>query len=186
MLKRLLLIGLLCSPIAAWAFFKPVRVIAPELAGVTCLDDKFCIDDLSRSQEAAELYEEALQFVDTLLGPVENKPRVIFCSADACAHSFALGRRAGMTLGTFGIVISPRAWKPYYVRHEMIHHLQNERLGMFAAWIFPQWFIEGMAYSLSEDPRAKLSESFDQYRSQFNTWYAGIGKESLWSEARKL
>jgi hypothetical protein len=61
MLKRLLLIGLLCAPVAAWAFFKPVRVIIPEWAGLSCVNDSLCIDDISRSQEAALLYDEALQ-----------------------------------------------------------------------------------------------------------------------------
>jgi len=186
MLKRLLLIGLLCVPVAAWAFFKPVRIIAPELAGVSCINDTLCLDDVSRSQEAAKLYEEALHFVDSSVGSIEHKPRVIFCSSDACSQSFGLGRRAGMTIGTFGIAISPRAWKPYYMRHEMIHHLQTERLGIIKAWNDPEWFTEGMAYSLSEDPRAQLSEPFEKYRTQFKGWYAGVGKERVWAEARYL
>jgi hypothetical protein len=57
MLKRLLLVGMLCAPVAAWAFFKPVRVVAPELAGISCLNDTLCTDDVSRYQEAAKLYD---------------------------------------------------------------------------------------------------------------------------------
>lgn len=186
MLKRLLLIIMLCVPAAAWAFFKPVRIVAPELAGLSCLDDTLCIDDLSRTEEAVKLYDEALQFVDASVGAIENKPRVIFCSSDACSESFSLGRRAGMTIGTFGIVINSRGWQPFYVRHEMIHHLQNEQLGIFTAWSKPKWFFEGMAYSLSEDPRSKLSEPFEAYRSRFERWYASIGKERIWSEAGNL
>jgi hypothetical protein len=43
-----------------------------------------------------------------------------------------------------------------------------------------------MAYSLSEDPRQKLSEPFEQYRSKFEVWYRLVGKEQLWTEARNL
>jgi len=186
MLKRLLLIALLCTPVAAWAFFKPVRIVAPELAGVSCIGDSLCTDDVSRYEQASKLYDEALSFVGASIGSIEDKPRVIFCSSDACFQSFGLGKRSAATIGTFGIVISPRAWKPYYVRHEMIHHLQNEKLGVFGAWNDPQWFIEGMAYSLSEDPRPKLSEPFEHYRSQFDHWYRQTGKDRLWEEARKL
>jgi len=186
MLKRLLLLGMLCIPVAAWAFFKPVRVVAPELMGLSCISDIICTDDVSRYQEAATLYDEALHFVDSSVGSIEKKPRVIFCSSQACFQSFGLGKRSAATIGTFGIVISPRAWKPYYVRHEMIHHLQNEKLGMIKAWREPKWFIEGMAYSLSEDPRPKLSEPFEQYRSQFKDWYKEVGKKRLWTEASNL
>jgi len=58
---------------------------------------------------------------------------------------FGLGQRACLTIGTLGIVINSRGWKPFYVRHEMIHHLQNEQLGMLTAWTKPKWFVEGMA-----------------------------------------
>lgn len=186
MLKHLLLLAMLCTPLAAWAFFKPVRVVAPEWAGLVCVNDTLCVDDVSRVQEAAALYGEALSFVDAALGAMQHKPRVSFCSTDACSETFDLGRRAGMTIGRFGIVINARGWEPFYVRHELIHHLQNERLGLFTAWAKPKWLVEGMAYALSEDPRPKLSEPFQQYRSRFENWYAGIGKERIWNEAEKL
>lgn len=185
-MKHLLFIGLLCIPVAAWAFVKPVRVVAPELTGLSCINDTLCTDDISRFQEIAKLYDEALHFVDSSVGSIDNKPRIIFCNSDACFQSFGLGKRSAATIGTFGIVISPRAWEPYYLRHEMIHHLQNEKLGMIKAWRAPAWFMEGMAYSLSKDPRPILSEPFEQYRSQFEHWYSLVGKERLWTEAGNL
>lgn len=186
MLKRLLLMGLLFIPVAAWAFAKPIRVAAPGLAEVSCISDTLCTDDVSRLREIVGLYDEALRFVDASVGVIQNKPRVIFCGADACAQFFGMGQRAGVTVGTFGIAISPRAWKPHYVRHEIIHHLQNEKLGIVRAWFKPTWFMEGMAYSLSEDPRPKLSEPFEEYRARFESWYAGVGKTRLWESARSL
>jgi hypothetical protein len=65
------------------------------------------------------------------------------------------------------------------MHHEMIRHLQTERLGIIKTWNDPEWFIEGIAYSLSEDPRAKLSEPFGKYSSQFKGCYAGVGKERV-------
>ncbi|MDD4913066.1 MAG: hypothetical protein PHP57_12290 [Sideroxydans sp.] len=185
-MKRFLLIAVLLIPVAAWAFIKPVRVVAPELVGISCGSEFVCTDDASRYQEAAALYDEALHFIGSAVGSIEKPPRVIFCSTDECFQSFGLGKRSAATIGTFGIVISPRAWKPFYVRHEMIHHLQNKRLGMIKMWRAPQWFVEGMAYSLSEDPRPKLSEPFEHYRSQFKDWYTQVGKELLWTKASNL
>jgi hypothetical protein len=71
--------------------------------------------------------------VTIILVVLRKKPRMTMNSA--------------ATIGTFRIVISPRAWKPYYVCHEMIHHLQNEKLGMINAWRKPKCFIADMAYS---------------------------------------
>ena len=38
MLIRLLLVALILSPLAAWAFYKPARVLAPEWSGVVQRD----------------------------------------------------------------------------------------------------------------------------------------------------
>jgi hypothetical protein len=187
MLKRLLLIAILAVPVAAWAFLKPVRVLAPEWAGVSCVSDIICIDDPSRYSAASALYENAREFVEAAIGPMEHRPRIVFCSTDRCFQSFGLGRRSAATIGTAAIVVSPRAWQPYYVRHEMIHHIQNERLGSLKAFaISPEWFIEGMAYSLSEDPRPVLSEPWQSDRAQFEAWFRQVGKDRLWQEAASL
>jgi len=149
MRKRLLLIVVLAMPVAAWAFVKPVRILAPELVGVSCMSDTICIDDTSRFQEAAGLYDDAAEFVDSAVGGMKRKPLAIFCATEACYQSFGSGRSAAQTIATFGIAISPRGWKPHYVRHEMIHHLQRERLGTLKSWLItPEWLTEGMAYSL--------------------------------------
>lgn len=133
------------------------------------------------------MYDESLMFVGTTVGEIRKQPLVIFCVTEGCYQSFGSGRPTAKTVATFGIVISPRGWKPYYIRHEMIHHLQRERLGTLKSWLVtPSWFMEGMAYSLSEDPRESLAEPFQQYRSQFEAWYRDVGKNRLWEKASKL
>ena len=186
MLIRLLLIVLVSSPLAAWALYKPTRVLAPEWAGVTCVSDHICLDDLAREAEAAALHDEADEFVTSRVGAIERKPRAIFCASEACFRSFGFDRAAAHTVGTLGIVVGPRGWKEYYLRHEMIHHLQAERLGMIRQWLLPDWFTEGMAYSLSGDPRPPLTEPRKGYREKFERWYRSVGKDQIWTEARKL
>ena len=56
MLKRLLFISLLLSPAAAWALYKPMRVLAPQLvSGITCVTEIICTDDTTRYGEAERL-----------------------------------------------------------------------------------------------------------------------------------
>ena len=65
--------------------------------------------------------------------------------------------------------------------------MQNQRLGSLRMWLFkPVWFREGMAYSLSGDPRKPLPEPLQGYRSAFETWYRQVGPERLWAEAERL
>ena len=186
MLIRVLILVLALSPVAVWSFFKPARIVAPQWAGVSCVSATICIDDPSRQEEALALYRDALQFVDSSIGRLESHPRIVFCTTEACNESFGF-KAAANTIGTLGIVISPRAWKPFYLRHEIIHHLQKERLGNLRGWLItPDWFIEGMAYSLSQDPRTTLPEPLQGYRSKFDTWYREVGKENLWPKAAEL
>jgi hypothetical protein len=185
-LKVRLLAMLVAVPLIAWFAVKPVRVLAPELAGVRCVSASVCIDDATRLPEAAGLYAEGMAFVPGALDVFEGKPRMIFCASQACADSFGLGARSAVTIGTRGTVIGPRAWKSFYVRHELIHYSQAEHLGTLSLLFKPQWFVEGMAYALSRDPRAPLAEPFEGYRSRFLAWYGGVGKPSLWQAARAL
>ena len=124
--------------------------------------------------------------MNSLVDTIEKKPRIIFCDSKACFQSFGFHRAAANTVGISGIVIGPRGWKDCYIRHEMIHHLQAERLGVLKQWRSPTWFKEGMAYSLGQNPRENLPEPWQQYRSEFEKWYQSVGKERLWEEAQKL
>lgn len=185
-LPRLIAVLLIAVPLAAWAVVKPVRVAAPALVGLHCPAQGLCVDDEARRPEAERLYAEAMAFVSERVGAVDGRPRFVFCSTEACAETFGLGERSAVTLGTTGTVIGPRAWKPYYIRHELIHQLQAQEIGTLRLLLKPSWFSEGMAYALSEDPRPELMAPFQDDRARFQRWYADVGKAALWQRARSL
>lgn len=184
--RRLAILLVVVGLPLAWFLVKSVRVVAPGLVGVTCVTRTVCVDDTGRFEEAARLYAEAEAFVSANVDQIGTAPKVIFCSTEDCARSFGLGARAAVTHGTLGTIIGPRAWVPYLVRHEMIHYLQARRLNVYRLLVMPKWWIEGMAYAMSEDPRAPLGEPWESDRRRFLAWYRGVGKERLWQEARKL
>lgn len=184
---RLALLLLVVVPVAAWALVKPVRVVAPGLAGMDCAQGTpVCVEDPARDAEARQLLADGMAFVAGHVAPVEGSPRFVFCSTPACADTFGLGQRSAVTTGTWGTVIGPRAWAPHYVRHELIHHLQGQRLGLLPRLFKPAWWVEGMAYALSEDPRTPLAEPWEGHRREFNAWYARVGAGGLWGEAGRL
>ncbi len=190
-MKRRTIIGIAIAahmiPIAAWAMVKPLRIVAPELLGLSCTADNICIDDLSRLPEARALLTSSVAFVHAQLGPIHTRPRAVFCSSPQCSRKFGLGRSAAFSVGEVGLIFSDRAWEPFYMRHELIHHLQNERLGTINAWLFkPSWFIEGMAYSRSQDPRRPLPEPLEAWRNQYEEWERKLGSATLWSAAEHV
>lgn len=180
----LILATLLALPIML-TVYKPARTLVRFMAPVTCISDSLCIDDMSRWSEAVDLLESAESFVNASVGQMKSPPHVIFCSTNTCARYFGLTKAAGLTVGTWGIVINPTGWNSYTVRHEMIHHLQNERIGTLKNMIStPTWLFEGMAISLSQDPRRVFEDNnlSPEYRTKFNDWYATIDHRQLWPE----
>lgn len=187
MLKRIIFAAILLSPAAAWALYKPMRVLAPQLvAGVSCVTDTICLEDIAHYAEAKSLYTNALAFIDSSVASVDKPPRVTFCSTQACFQAFGFNKSTARAVGVFGIVISPRGWSQYYLRHEIIHHLQAERMGVYRQWRSPDWFKEGMAYSLSQDPRPDLGEPLQENRSKFEEWYRSTDKDRIWEVAGSL
>lgn len=170
-------------PMAAWAVVKPLRVIAPDLMGLTCTSDRICMDDLSRIAEARKLLVDAESFVAADLGALRKRSTAVFCTTTECASKFGLGRSVAFSVGTIGIIISEKAWQPHFVRHELIHQKQSEELGVISAWLFkPSWLIEGMAYSRSQDPRHPLPEPLESWRARYEQWEKTIPpSKSLWS-----
>ncbi|AOI76806.1 hypothetical protein [Burkholderia sp. NRF60-BP8] len=182
------LAGLLVAlPIAAYALVKPLRVVAPALVpGVSCPSADICTDDVATLGAAQQLYRDGAARAAAAVGVFRAAPRIVFCSTRACADAFGLGTRAALTLGDFGIVIAPRGWQTYFLAHELIHHRQAEVLGNLAVLTKPRWLIEGMAYSLSDDPRHPLAQPFESWRTQFAAWNAARGTQPLWDAARAI
>jgi hypothetical protein len=99
--------AIIATPLAAWAFFKPLRVLAPELSGVDCYGQTICTDDPSRLEEMNALRAEAMTFVQRKLGKIEHPPRVIFCATARCEKAFGFTSNAAYNVGTAGLVVRP-------------------------------------------------------------------------------
>ena len=174
-------------PAAALAFVNPLRVVVPAfMPGVTCPSPDICTDNIGELDKARALYQAGYQTAAEAVGPFVGTPRVVFCSTQACAETFGLGRRAATAVSDVGLIVAPRGWEPFYLAHEMIHYRQAETLGNVAIFTKPGWLIEGMAYALSKDPRTRLSQPFDQWRVQFDAWYVNVGPHNLWEAARAV
>ena len=73
-IKLVATLVLLATPIATWALWKPIRVLAPELAGVKCFASRVCTDDPSKVAEASALRREAPFVCRTERWELQGKP----------------------------------------------------------------------------------------------------------------
>ncbi len=170
-----ILLALIALPIVTAGCVKPLRVLTPELFGMTCATDRICVEDPTTFDRARVLRNDAVTFVQNRFGPLEKMPKVLFCASKECFSTFGHPEFAAQHVaGTGTTVINEIGWHDYILRHEMIHQWQQEQFGLLPyASGLPRWYIEGMAYELSEDPRTTIPNIAAQgFREEFKAWVA--------------
>ena len=183
-MKRLLVVVLALAfllPVAAVAIPNPLRALVPEMFGFICDSNRICVDDAEHLARARDLTMRALAAVRQRVGSSEIQPRLIFCMSEECFNIFGRRCSTSVAFGDKAILIGPRGWESHYIEHELIHVVQYQKLGLLRAWRAPKWLTEGMAYSLSGDPRRPLPGELEAWRTEFERWYQGEKGEILWT-----
>ena len=184
-LTILVLALVVAAPALAWAAFKPVRILAPELNGMTCRGS-VCVDQASELARAAQLQRDAVAEVSRKLVALEQPPLTVFCSTRQCYHSFGGGMERGATLFNWGVILPPESWVPHIVQHEYIHMLQAQQLGLVGRQRTPAWFKEGMPFFVSEPPAYDLPAYARPYVARYQSWEQKIGRKNVWQAAADL
>ncbi|MFI5839283.1 hypothetical protein ACIA8K_06150 [Catenuloplanes sp. NPDC051500] len=101
-----------------------------------------------------ETVTSALSAADTAIrafyGGRAADPRVLACVTDACYQRLGGGGSKGIAILNRGLMLSPDGLTPVIATHELAHVELHARLGSSSV---PQWFDEGLAVVLSDDPR---------------------------------
>lgn len=151
---------------------KSVRILAPQMFGLECVSETLCIDDVGRRDEAMALTADAKSFVSEELGGIVTDPTVLFCSTDQCFDRLSDPIVSAQYFWGARTILIGGDWEPFILRHELIHHWQNDNFGgPREALHLPMWFLEGMAYKLSRDPRDVIpNPEANAQREQFARW----------------
>ena len=184
-LKVAALTLLVAAPAVAWAAFKPVRILAPALNGVTCFG-QVCVEDPSQLARAQELQREGAEAVGRKLVALQETPLTVFCSTRQCYHSFGGGLERGATLFNWGVILPPESWVAHIVEHEYIHMLQAEQLGLLGRQRTPVWFKEGMPFLVSEPPEHDLPDYARPLAAEYQAWERRVGRHNVWQAAADL
>jgi hypothetical protein len=173
------------APVGVWFVFKHVRIVAPELNGMTCRG-AICVEDVSSLSRATQLHRDAMLQVAAKLAPLSAPPRTVFCSTRACYHAFGGGMERGATILNLGVILPPESWVAHIVEHEFIHMLQAQELGLLGRQLTPDWFKEGMPFSISDPPAYDLPAYAKPLVAQYKAWEERVGRKNVWREAGKL
>jgi hypothetical protein len=112
-------------------------------------------DDPAATRAAQMTIGIARQRVRNFYGDLQSHPRILVCVTEACYQKIGGGQSTGMALLNFALLLSPRGDRVVIAAHEISHIELHARLGLFgtlARWV-PQWFDEGLAAVISDDPR---------------------------------
>lgn len=187
MKNGIIVLIIIALPVALWGFYKPIRVLAPELNGLICINDNICLDDIRKNEVAKRLYLKSASITNNAIGQFYKNPRAIFCTTETCYKSFGFKPTSvAHAVGTSGVVISPRGWNNTKIIHEFVHHIQAERIGVIQMLLKPDWLIEGMAYYISNDIMHNVPQRYMEAKIRFEKWYIEIGNEKMWETAKNL
>lgn len=183
LLKLVAVSLVIATPAIAWATFKPVRILAPTLNGVTCAN-RVCVEDPALLARAQVLQRNAVSAVGRKLVPLQRAPLTVFCSSRTCYHAFGGGMERGATLFHWGVILAPESWVPHIVEHEYIHMLQAQQLGLVGRQRTPAWYKEGMPFLISEPPDYDLPAYARPLVAHYRSWEQRVGRENVWKAAQ--
>lgn len=106
----------------------------------------------TRERQVAEVIDAANRRVADFYGGRRSSPDILTCVTATCYRKIGGGGERGIAVLNRAVMLSPNGIDPVIASHEMAHVELHARLGSDAGLI-PQWFDEGLAVVVSDDPR---------------------------------
>jgi hypothetical protein len=153
------LAGLMFAALASAHLAYPAAAAAgcPSCYGFSALSDGIYVEGsmpADRREIAKATVVSARARVRAFYGNLEGNPRILMCETDACYRPLGGGSR-GVALLDQALILSPRGTDTVTAAHELAHVELHRRIGFVGTLSrrVPQWFDEGLAVVVSDDPR---------------------------------
>ena len=144
------------------------KLLLPESFNLTPISPTIYVEvgasDKIREQLLVDM-KKAENAIRQTYGDVKSRPLVHACVSEECYESFG-GRGSKAKVYGNRILLSPRGLNWHFLAHEWSHSEIQTRLSFSAWWQLPQWFNEGVAVVVSDDP--KYSEKHWQFLVESN------------------
>lgn len=147
------------------------------------------------AQASAHVVDEGRAKVRAFYRQLESHPEILLCTTDACYKRVGGGASRGMALLDRALVLSPRGLNPTIAAHELAHVELHARLGLVKTMrrTIPQWFDEGLAVYVSDDPRyiaaagatdrCLVAESSEALPTTRQAWVENAASRDLYAKA---
>lgn len=136
---------------------------SPQAAGMAPVAPNIHAEPSIDGKGRAELIRavaDARQLVGSAFGGIVTNPVIYACATDACYERIGGSYGSSAQALDDRILLSPYGLSKHYLAHEWVHAELYARMKP-AAWRgVPQWFNEGLAVTISQEP--EHSESFLQ------------------------
>lgn len=161
------MIVLLVAGVAGVALTYPslAATTCPSCYGLTELSPGVYVEDgLSPAQRSrvGEVVEQAGRRVADFYGARLSSPTLLVCLTEECYRHIGGGQERGIAVLNRSVMLSPRGLNPVIASHEMSHVELLTRLSNPSE--VPQWFDEGLAVVVSDDPRYLAPTSTESSR----------------------
>ena len=156
MLKDILFIIIILLTFSGCSTINKSKILLPPgWIGMKKIAPKVYVDkDMNTTQQKKllKLIPKAQKYISDVWGKVTSKPTIYACSTKKCAKSLGIGARAYQINNH--IILSPKAISKELIAHEWSHAELYKKVGGFFNWKkIPSWFDEGLAVSVSHEPR---------------------------------
>ena len=146
-----------------------LAVASPSFAATSCPrcyglvrvhDDLYAETGLSTAQrqQLVDVFADANRRVSDFYDGRSGSPRVLACFTTGCYQRIGGGNERGKAVRDRAVMLSPRGIDAVIASHELSHVEFHRRLGSLRGQI-PQWFDEGLAVVVSDDPRYLLPDT---------------------------
>jgi hypothetical protein len=144
-----LLLALLVAGVAV-GYPSVTAVACPQCYGLTEIADGLYAERGADRQRLVSLAADANKRVAAFYGGRVTSPRLLACETRDCYDRIGGGGERGLAVLNRAVLLSPRGLDPVIAAHEMSHVELHARAG---AHRVPQWFDEGLAVVVADDPR---------------------------------
>jgi hypothetical protein len=148
---------------AAFAYPAAAAIACPQCYGFETLEPDVFVDRSMSAEQRAQteaFVDGARDRVRHFYGALTGSPRILICSTEDCYRRIGGGISHGMAILNLALFLSPRGANPVIAAHELSHIELHSRLGVVKTYRrdIPQWFDEGVAVVVSDDPRYLAKE----------------------------
>ncbi|WP_181019495.1 hypothetical protein [Nonomuraea typhae] len=133
----------------AWAYPSVAATACPGCYGLHAAAPGIYLEKGADPAHALSTVSAATRLVESFYGRRRSSPRILICTTPTCYTSIGGGREKGIAVLNQAVMLSPEGLDPVIAAHELSHVELHARL----SGEVPQWFDEGLAVVVSNDPR---------------------------------